>query len=189
MQQCSIIYRIINQLLTFIYIYFTNSLICLISACDKGYNGHNCEVICPLPSYGQDCQSICSSTETSCDPVDGCIGYVTEIGIIWNNIFVRIYNAYCNQDYIYLHLFLPNIEIFLICLISACDKGYNGHNCEAICHFPSYGQDCQSICNCTETSCDPVDGCSGYITEIGIIWNIFWSNLQCVLQSRFIIFR
>lgn len=55
---------------------------------------------------------------------------------------------------------------FLHCFFSlpACDKGYTGHNCEDVCPFPSYGLDCQSICNCAETQCNPVNGCNGYLT-------------------------
>lgn len=41
----------------------------------------------------------------------------------------------------------------------ACEKGYTGENCENACPFPTYGLDCQSICNCTELFCDHVNGC------------------------------
>lgn len=48
----------------------------------------------------------------------------------------------------------------------ACEEGYTGQNCEIVCPFPSYGLDCQSICNCAETTCDHVNGCRGYSSGI-----------------------
>lgn len=48
-------------------------------ACEEGYTGQNCEIVCPFPSYGLDCQSICSCAETTCDHVNGCRGYSSGI--------------------------------------------------------------------------------------------------------------
>lgn len=62
-------------------------------------------------------------------------------------------------------------NVFLYHINSACDKGYTGHNCEDMCHFPTYGVDCQSICNCTATQCDPVDGCKEQSSKYGNILN------------------
>lgn len=59
---------------------------------------------------------------------------------------------------------------FWIVWTSACDKGYTGQNCEDVCPFPGYGVDCQSMCNCTETQCDPVNGCKGHSTKFGTIF-------------------
>lgn len=59
----------------------------------------------------------------------------------------------------------------LIFIDLACDKGYKGQNCDVICPFPFHGMDCQSICNCTETSCDHVEGCRGLSTGI-CIWHL-----------------
>lgn len=91
---------------------------------------------------------------------------------------------------IYLHLFTIQFQVFFICLISACVKGFTGHNCNVICPFPAYGLDCQSICNCTEKSCDPGDGCIGHTTENGIVRNkLFPPILQCILKSGLTMFR
>lgn len=37
--------------------YFLN-LYHIVSGCDKGYTGQNCEDMCPLPTYDVNCQSI-----------------------------------------------------------------------------------------------------------------------------------
>lgn len=58
-------------------------------------------------------------------------------------------------------------NIFWIYIISGCDKGYTGQRCEVVCPLPTYGVDCQSICNCTETNCNPVDGCKGHLPQFG----------------------
>lgn len=73
---------------------------------------------------------------------------------------------------------------FLYHITSACDKGYSGQNCEDMCHFPTYGLDCQSICYCTETQCDPVDGCKGHSSKYGRIFKRLIEN-DCSSQSLF----
>lgn len=40
-----------------------------------------------------------------------------------------------------------------------CAKGYTGLSCEIKCPFPSYGNGCQSKCNCISKDCDPTNGC------------------------------
>lgn len=82
------------------------------------------------------------------------------VGIRYATVLSNI-SHYKSIAYIYLHLFPIHFQVFFICLISACVKGFTGHNCNVICPFPAYGLDCQSICNCTEKSCDPGDGCIG----------------------------
>lgn len=50
----------------------------------------------------------------------------------------------------------------IICLNNihaACEKGYTGTNCETVCVYPSFGLDCQSVCNCIASQCDHSNGC------------------------------
>lgn len=44
--------------------------VCL--ACEIGYTGANCDMKCPLPMYGKDCQSMCNCRANLCDHVIGC---------------------------------------------------------------------------------------------------------------------
>ena len=37
--------------------------------------------------------------------------------------------------------------------------GFYGENCTETCPFPSYGRDCQDICDCTVDDCNFVIGC------------------------------
>lgn len=111
------------------------------------------------------------------------------VGIRYATVLSNI-SHYKSIAYIYLHLFPIHFQVFFICLISACVKGFTGHNCNVICPCPAYGLDCQSICNCTEKSCDPGDGCIGHTTENGIVRNkLFPPILQCILKSRLTMFR
>lgn len=41
----------------------------------------------------------------------------------------------------------------------ACETGFYGPNCDTMCLFPTYGLDCQSLCNCDVTYCHHVNGC------------------------------
>lgn len=46
---------------------------------------------------------------------------------------------------------------------SACEKcplGYHSFNCSEICKFPTFGDDCQHICNCSKDLCSHINGCN-----------------------------
>lgn len=40
-----------------------------------------------------------------------------------------------------------------------CMPGYSGVNCSLQCPYPSYGVNCQKICNCIQELCDVSTGC------------------------------
>lgn len=40
-----------------------------------------------------------------------------------------------------------------------CNVGFVGTNCNTSCRYPSYGNNCQSQCNCLENYCHPASGC------------------------------
>uniref|UniRef100_A0A8W8JMJ7 Uncharacterized protein n=1 Tax=Magallana gigas TaxID=29159 RepID=A0A8W8JMJ7_MAGGI len=40
-----------------------------------------------------------------------------------------------------------------------CKPGYTGPNCTVRCYYPSYGNKCQGICNCSADICDMSWGC------------------------------
>ncbi|XP_065929625.1 cell death abnormality protein 1 [Magallana gigas] len=117
--------------------------------CEAGYTGDNCTIRCVYPLYGQGCQSTCKCTKEDCNSIYGCKNQIGNICIGTNGIE-------CCQGYKW-----NNEETRCI----PCVKGFIGHNCNVICPFPAYGLECQSICNCTENSCDPGDGCIGHTTE------------------------
>lgn len=41
-------------------------------ACAVGFKGNSCGTKCTYPTYGQDCQMICSCSKKDCDFVSGC---------------------------------------------------------------------------------------------------------------------
>lgn len=44
-------------------------------------------------------------------------------------------------------------------LLIECPSGYYKSNCSETCVFPSFGDDCQNICNCDLSLCDHIFGC------------------------------
>lgn len=57
--------------------------VCL--ACAIGYTGANCDMKCPLPMYGKDCQSMCNCRANLCDHVIGCKRLSTSNVFFTNN--------------------------------------------------------------------------------------------------------
>lgn len=49
--------------------------------------------------------------------------------------------------------------MFLFNIID-CVPGYIGINCSSKCPFPTYGINCQGICNCSDETCDISTGCN-----------------------------
>lgn len=50
--------------------------------------------------------------------------------------------------------------LFKRILFLVCDRGFRGKNCGTKCSYPTYGEGCQSLCNCNITYCDYVNGCT-----------------------------
>lgn len=40
-----------------------------------------------------------------------------------------------------------------------CPLGYHSFNCSETCKFPTFGDDCQHICNCSKDLCSHNNGC------------------------------
>ncbi|XP_048767865.1 multiple epidermal growth factor-like domains protein 11 [Ostrea edulis] len=59
-----------------------------------------------------------------------------------------------------------------------CEVGYYGGNCTEPCPFPSFGEDCQSFCNCSEDQCNHEKGCSKGETSIQSDTALMWKTLN-----------
>lgn len=74
-------------------------------------------------------------------------------------VYVRIAATYVNIINNYLSSKKQHILAFHFMNL-ACKVGYFGLNCDTKCVYPSYGNDCQSKCNCKDTYCDHAEGCA-----------------------------
>lgn len=92
-------------------------------------------------------------------------------------------NKYLNARH---YTFLESIFSFLIDILylinihAACEKGYTGTNCETVCVYPSYGLDCQSLCNCIVNQCDHANGCIRHLKGTSLFLCL---NLRFSLRS------
>lgn len=56
-----------------------------------------------------------------------------------------------------------------------CHSGFTGPNCMIKCRYPGFGRECQNVCNCDKTLCNPSTGCkdgSPTISPISTTTNI-----------------
>uniref|UniRef100_K1PXJ5 Multiple epidermal growth factor-like domains 6 n=1 Tax=Magallana gigas TaxID=29159 RepID=K1PXJ5_MAGGI len=49
-----------------------------------------------------------------------------------------------------------------------CMQGFTGDNCSSRCPYPTYGRDCQELCNCSKDMCDVSTGCLSFTTDTQI---------------------
>lgn len=54
-------------------------------------------------------------------------------------------------------------NVILNITFAECPLGFHSSNCSETCIFPSFGRDCQSICNCSVIVCDHRFGCKDFI--------------------------
>eukprot|EP00105_Crassostrea_gigas_P032690 XP_011455802.1 PREDICTED: multiple epidermal growth factor-like domains protein 10 [Crassostrea gigas] len=92
--------RVVSIYLVFLHIIYTysqlcqgpNGQICCIgfvwnethrkcTRCMDGFKGKDCSEQCPAPTYGVDCQSLCSCSNDKCHHVYGCLRSLSECGI------------------------------------------------------------------------------------------------------------
>eukprot|EP00105_Crassostrea_gigas_P045650 XP_019929798.1 PREDICTED: uncharacterized protein LOC105345672 [Crassostrea gigas] len=59
-------------------------------ACEIGYFGMDCDVTCPFPSYGHECQLRCACEETDCDFVNGCRKSLNVSSVVYSSTSVDV---------------------------------------------------------------------------------------------------
>lgn len=79
---------------------------------------------------------------------------------------------------------VQQIQWTLLSFYLACENGFTGTNCVTKCQYPTYGQGCQSVCDCNATVCDYVNGCNNASESkipyqyypLSSIWNVILNN-------------
>lgn len=71
---CSLVNILMSQIITskFKILSYIYLLYIFFSECSNGRIGHYCEISCPYPNYGKECQLRCQCNEELCDPATGC---------------------------------------------------------------------------------------------------------------------
>lgn len=55
--------------------------------------------------------------------------------------------------------FIFKLSIDYNFFFTECPLGYHSFNCSETCKFPTFGDDCQHICNCSKDLCSHNNGC------------------------------
>lgn len=56
----------------------------------------------------------------------------------------------------HVHIITNSLNFIIVYL--ACKNRFTGINCVTKCQYPTYGQACQSSCDCNATVCDLING-------------------------------
>lgn len=74
------------------------------------------------------------------------------------NLLVKVYfNSFrLSKPFFFLSNYVKLINFFIS---TECPLGYHSFNCSEICKFPTYGEDCQHVCNCSLELCSHRVGC------------------------------
>ena len=51
-------------------------------------------------------------------------------------------------------------------MVNICPPGYFGSLCRAKCIYPSYGNECKEVCDCSEDVCNVTTGCQGMFCKL-----------------------
>ncbi|XP_078336927.1 uncharacterized protein LOC111133416 [Crassostrea virginica] len=126
--------------------------------CSDGYMGDLCELQCRYPNFGKSCQYECHCKEIHCNSTYGCEDDVQS--------FSSSTLPSTNKTFSVLHV-TSNKQIPSTAMVNAgstpkavCPKGYFGETCDKHCRFPSFGDDCQSMCSCNVDNCNHIMGCN-----------------------------
>ncbi|XP_078336231.1 uncharacterized protein LOC144626351 [Crassostrea virginica] len=125
--------------------------------CSDGYMGDLCKLQCRYPNFGKNCQYECHCKQIHCNSTYGCEDDVQS--------FSSSTLPSTNKTFSVLHL-TSNKQIPSTAMVNArstpktvCPKGYIGKTCDIPCRFPSFGDDCQSMCHCNVDNCNHIIGC------------------------------
>ncbi|XP_062582475.1 multiple epidermal growth factor-like domains protein 10 [Saccostrea cucullata] len=111
--------------------------------CMDGYTGSQCEIPCPYPGYGKDCQKFCNCKQQYCIHITGCKdGSAT----LWPPETTKKHNLLPSKTF-----------------TDGCLHGYTGPDCKLQCRYPSFGVNCQEECDCQEEYCNFITGCYSYV--------------------------
>lgn len=70
-------------------------------------------------------------------------------------------------------------------LFLECMPGFSGENCSSTCPYPTYGRDCQELCNCSKDICDVFTGCQRFTTGYNVLNSIVKAKAQPLRLIQF----
>lgn len=75
------------------------------------------------------------------------------------------------------------LSIYLLFL--ACMQGFTGDNCSSRCPYPTYGRDCQELCNCSKDMCDVSTGCQSFTTGYNVLYSMAKPKARPLIQFTY----
>lgn len=61
-------------------------------------------------------------------------------------------------------------------------QGFTGDNCSSRCPYPTYGRDCQELCNCSKDMCDVSTGCQSFTTGYNVLYSMAKPKARPLIQ-------
>lgn len=172
--------------------------------CPVGYFGSNCMVPCYYPTFGRFCKQDCQCDPSDCNHMYGCesddvVSEITSSGQPpqedkkrpeavtdptdtdrnkvagdCENYGTKSSGGGCCSNY---HMVNGVCE--------ACPVGYFGSNCGVPCSYPSFGQFCLLLCNCSKSECDHRSGCEKFESTVPVRTTIRSNSSSVVTSHRF----
>nr|XP_034320795.1 uncharacterized protein LOC105339512 [Crassostrea gigas] len=146
--------------------------------CKPGYQGHQCELICPRGFFGEGCADKCCDKCYGCNHINGLCDSGCKPG--WRGDYCQevCLHGHFGQDCAYKcnNTCKGCNNVNGLC-DSGCNSGWIGDYCNQACSYGFFGVDCAKRCINTCAGCNNINGLCDYGCFPG--WTGYFCNKVC----------